>query len=217
MNTDNSCKHSVAVPGIYVTTFLAGLVTMSLEMVIGRSFTPYFGGTIFTWGALISVFLLGMAVGYAVGGHLADAFPGRKSLLTIFLLAAIPVGSFPLIGDPVINAILDRVEDVRYAALLAAFTLAFIPVALLAAISPLCVRLILKSALRSGVLSGRLSAINTVGCIVGTLGTSFYLIPNMGIKAIFFLLFGVCILAAAVVILFESRDVAAPVESEAVA
>ena len=196
MSTAKSTNPAITGFGTYTASFLAGLVTMSLEMVVGRSFTPYFGGTLFTWGALISVFLLGMAVGYAFGGRLADAFPGRRSLIVIFLSASVPIGIFPLIGEPLINAVLEAVPDVRYAALLAAFALSFLPVAILAATSPFCVRLTLRSTRSAGTLSGRLSAVNTVGCIVGTLGTSFYLIPGLGVRAIFYLLASVCGLAA---------------------
>jgi len=217
MNKTDSVPESISVPAIYLIAFMAGLVTMSLEMVIGRSFTPYFGGTIFTWGALISVFLLGMAVGYAGGGHIADAIPGYRPLIAIFFVASIPIGLFPFAGEASINAILDRVEDVRYAALLAAFLLAFFPVAILAAVSPFCVRLILKSAMRAGAVTGRLSAINTIGCIFGTLGTSFYLIPNMGIKAIFFLLSAACVLTGLIVILSRRKSITAQVGSEVVA
>lgn len=215
IRTDSSRK-SIAVPTIYVIAFVAGLVTMSLEMVIGRSFTPYFGGTIFTWGALISVFLLGMAIGYAGGGHIADAIPGYKPLVAIFLVASIPIGLFPFVGETAINAILDRIEDVRYAALLAAILLAFLPVAILAAVSPFCVRLILRNASKSGAVTGRLSAINTIGCIFGTLGTSFYLIPNVGIKAIFFLLSAACVITGIVVILTRQKGTAAHLVSEVV-
>jgi MFS family permease len=176
-------------------TVLAGSVTMALEMVLGRSFTPYFGGTLYTWGALVSVFMLGMAIGYAWGGRLADRWPSFRVLMALLAAAAVPIGLYPLVGEAVINRVLDQVEDVRYAALTAAVLLSVVPVALLAAASPLCVRLSTVSAATAGTTSGRLSALNTVGSVLGTLATSFYLIPSMGVQAIFYLLAGVCGLA----------------------
>lgn len=185
----------VSLAAVSMATVLAGSVTMALEMVLGRSFTPYFGGTIYTWGALVSVFMLGMAMGYAWGGRLADRWPSFRVLMALFAAAAVPIGLYPLAGEVVIHRVLDQVEDVRYAALTAAVLLSVLPVALLAAASPMCVRLSTVSAATAGTTSGRLSALNTVGSVVGTLTTSFYLIPSMGVQAIFYLLAGVCGLA----------------------
>jgi len=63
-----------------VAAFLSGLLTMALEMLIGRTITPYFGGTIYTWGALISIFLSGMTVGYVLGGKAADRRPTSTTI-----------------------------------------------------------------------------------------------------------------------------------------
>ena len=60
---------------LHVAAFMSGFVTMALEMLIGRTFIPFFGGTIYTWGALISVFLTGMTLGYMLGGKAADRWP----------------------------------------------------------------------------------------------------------------------------------------------
>jgi hypothetical protein len=38
----------------------------------------------------------------------------------------------------------------------------------------------------AGSLAGRLAALNSLGSILGTLGTSFLLIPSFGIRAILF-------------------------------
>ncbi|MCX7362512.1 MAG: fused MFS/spermidine synthase, partial [Alphaproteobacteria bacterium] len=104
---------------VYATVFLSGAVTMSLEMLIGRSLTPYLGGTIYTWGALIAVFLIGMTAGYLIGGRLADRFRNLFYVAGLFVAAAGLVALVPLASDEVINTILDHVEDMRLAALLA--------------------------------------------------------------------------------------------------
>src|SRR5207249_8142439 len=45
-------------------------------------------------------------------------------------------------------------------------------------------RLMLRSAERSGTVSGTVYGVSTAGSIVGTLGTTFLLIPMIGTKAI---------------------------------
>jgi spermidine synthase len=190
---------------LYAAAFTAGLVTMALEMLIGRTMTPYFGGTIYTWGALISTFLAGMTAGYLLGGRVADKRPSFLWVGVLFLAGSVFTLALPLMGEPMINAVLDRVDDVRYAALLASLLLAFLPAAFMAGVSPYCMRLLLDAATHSGSMSGRLSGLATGGSIIGALGASFFLIPLMGVRSIYILLaavsglLGVVFVAVAVV------------------
>lgn len=187
---ENETKDLLQAISLHAAAFFSGFVTMALEMLIGRTFIPYFGGTIYTWGALISVFLLGMTIGYAVGGKIADRHPNMKILSIAFYLSSLTVIFVPACGDEVINSVIDRFEDLRYAALVSAIALACLPAALLAAVSPFCVRLLLDSKRHSGTVSGRLSALCTAGSILGTLGTSFFFIPNFGMRSMYVLLAG---------------------------
>lgn len=170
---------------IHSAAFVSGFVTMALQMLLGRTFIPYFGGTIYTWGALISVFLIGMTAGFFMGGKLADKIPSARMLAGFFFLASVLVIAVPLYGEPVINLILDEITDARYGAIAASLVFACLPAGLLAAVSPFCVRLLLDRKDHSGTISGRLSGLSTAGSIIGTLGTSFFLIPTVGTKAIF--------------------------------
>ena len=173
---------------LFAVAFYAGLGTMAFEMVLGRALVPYFGGTIFTWGALIGVFLFGMSIGFFAGGRLADRHP-RAALIGILLVACGSVILLtPLYAEALCLALLDAIEDVRFGALTASVALAFVPALLFAAVSPLAVRLAMRDVAHSGSTVGTMSALNTVGSIVGTVGTSFFLVPTMGSRAIFYLL-----------------------------
>ena len=50
--------------------------------------------------------------------------------------------------------------------------------------SPFAIRLLLGSPKRSGMVSGTVYGVSTAGSIVGTLGTTFFLIPALGTRAI---------------------------------
>jgi predicted membrane-bound spermidine synthase len=60
----------------------------------------------------------------------------------------------------------------------------FFPVTFLGMYSPFAIRLSLHSAQRSGVVSGTVYGVSTAGSIIGTLGTTFFLIPTLGTRAI---------------------------------
>ena len=191
---------------LHTAAFLSGFVTMALEMLIGRTLMPYFGGTIYTWGALISVFLTGMTFGYVVGGKAADRRPDTLVIGALFILGALSIMIVPLFGESAVNAIMDNVDDVRYAALLASLALACLPAALFAAVCPYCVRLLLDRRDHSGTISGRMSGLATAGSIVGTLGTSFFFIPSLGVKMIYGLLGGVSVLIGCIFLVLGARQ-----------
>jgi predicted membrane-bound spermidine synthase len=64
----------------------------------------------------------------------------------------------------------------------------FVPVTLLGVYSPFAIRLVLRTARHSGTVSGAVYGVSTAGSIVGTLGTTFFLIPLIGTRAITLLL-----------------------------
>lgn len=193
---------------LFAVSFYAGLGTMAFEMVLGRALVPYFGGTIYTWGALIAVFLLGMSFGFFAGGRLADRYP-RLGLVSALLVACgAVILCTPLYAEPLCLALLDGIEDVRLGALVAALAMAFLPALLFAAVSPVAVRLALTDVAHAGTTVGAMSGLNTVGSIVGTIGTSFFLVPVIGSRAIFYLL-GALTVACAVALLALRRGKAA--------
>ena len=191
-------------PLLFAVAFFGGLGTMAFEMVLGRALVPYFGGTIFTWGALIAVFLLGMSLGFFAGGRLADRHPDVGLIGVLLAACGAVIMTTPFYMEPLSIALLDGIEDVRVGALTASFALAFVPAVLFAAISPLAVRLAMRDVAHSGSTVGSMSALNTVGSIVGTVGTSFFLVPTMGSRAIFYLL-GATTLACGAAILAARR------------
>jgi spermidine synthase len=185
---------------LFAVSFYGGLGTMAFEMVLGRALVPFFGGTIFTWGALIAVFLLGMSIGFYAGGRLADRLPEARWIGALLLVGGAVIAATPLYSQPVCLALLEGIEDVRLGALLASIAMAFVPALLFAAVSPLAVRLALSDVAHSGSIVGSMSALNTVGSIVGTVGTSFFLVPTLGSRAIFYLLGGVTALCGAAIL-----------------
>ena len=72
----------------------------------------------------------------------------------------------------------------RTGSLVASFAILFFPVTFLGMYSPFAIRLLLRNPAHSGRVSGTVYGVNTFGSIVGTLGTTFYLIPLMGSRAI---------------------------------
>jgi predicted membrane-bound spermidine synthase len=169
---------------IYLVAFVTGAIVMSFEMLGSRYLNPYFGSGIYTWAALISTVLGALTAGYFLGGWLADRTASPGVLAMTVLAASLYILALPAFSDAVLDYVLADVDDVRTGSLLASFAILFLPVSLLGIFSPFAIRLMLRSPLRSGTVSGTVYGVSTAGSIIGTLGTTFFLIPLIGTKAI---------------------------------
>src|SRR6476620_5935165 len=136
-----SSERAVNVKALAVAVFVAGAVLLGVEIVASRVLAPAFGNSLFVWGSLIGVVLTGLAVGYWVGGILADRFPSPYLLLGSLTLGAVLVLLIPVVDGWVIDRIVDWDLGDRLNPLLASVVL-FGPMAVvIAGASPLAVRL----------------------------------------------------------------------------
>ncbi len=188
---------------LMLAAFLVGASVMSLEMLASRYLNPYFGGTIFTWAALISVVLMAMMAGYFLGGYSADKLKIPGILEIMICLAGLYMLTLPLFVDQMMDWVVSSIENVRYGALLGALVITGPPVILLSTFTPIAIRRSLHSLDYAGRIAGSIFAISTAGNIVGTLLTSFYLIPSYGTRQLTSWL--AIVLAVAVILVWIAR------------
>ncbi len=177
-------SHAAAAVMIYAVAFVTGAIVMSFEMLGSRYLNPYFGSGIYTWAALISTVLIALTAGYFLGGTLADRTASLAVLALTVIVGSLYLLALPSFAQAILEFVLAGVDDIRAGSLIAALALMFFPVTFLGMYSPFAIRLLLRSAQRSGQVSGAVYGISTAGAIVGTLGTTFFLIPTIGSRAI---------------------------------
>jgi spermidine synthase len=183
--TDQSSKGAASVALIvYVAAFVVGTIVMSFEMLGSRYLNPYFGSGIYTWASLISTVLAALCIGYFLGGWLADRAPSLTVLGLTVIIGSIYILLVPVFAERMLETLLAGIDDVRTGSLVASMAILFFPVTFLGMYSPFGIRLLLRDPNHSGRVSGAVYGINTFGSIVGTLGTTFFLIPMMGSRAI---------------------------------
>jgi len=180
----STMKTPVSAITIYIVAFVTGAIVMSFEMLGSRYLNPYFGSGIYTWAALISTVLAALTTGYFFGGWLADRSASATVLSTVVLAASFYLVCLPTFADKLIGFVLLNIDDVRAGTLVAALAVMFLPVMLYGVYSPFAIRLVLNSTERSGSIVGGIYGVSTLGSIVGTLGTTFVLIPTIGTRAI---------------------------------
>lgn len=159
-----------------VAVVIGGASVMIVEILGSRVLAPSFGTTLHVWSALITVTLAALAVGYAVGGRMADRRPGLPSLMTVMALSAATLLLSDLITKPVLRAAYGAgmVGGTFVAAILLFLPTLF----LLGMVSPMAVRAAADQR-QLGTSVGNLYALSTVGSVAGSLSVSLLLIPNM--------------------------------------
>src|SRR5262245_30943004 len=193
-------SHAAAAGVIYAAAFVTGAIVMSFEMLGSRYLNPYFGSGIYTWAALISTVLIALTAGYFLGGALADRTPSPAVLALTVIVGSLYLLALPSFAQAVLEFVLASIDDIRAGSLASALALLFFPVTFLGMYSPFAIRLLLRSAQRSGRVSGAVYGISTAGSIVGTLGTTFVLIPTIGSRAITLMLGALGLIAGLVLL-----------------
>ncbi|MBN8212960.1 MAG: fused MFS/spermidine synthase [Xanthomonadales bacterium] len=169
---------------LYSTAAWSGFFVMGVELLGGRLLAPYFGSSIFVWGALIAVFMTALAVGYLIGGQLSLRSPSLRGLGLLLIAEALLALPVILFGDAVFDALSFAIEDPRYGSLLAASLMFSAPTVFSGMVSPYAVRLLIDNVERSGQSAGRLYFASTLGSAGGTILTTFYLVLLFEINTI---------------------------------
>lgn len=180
--------------------FVCGAALMSLEIVAARVLAPALGNSIFVWGSVISSVMVALSLGYWLGGHVADRFGSSRTLAPVIAGAGLLTTLAPLVASPTLRWA--AALGPRTGSLVASSLIFFAPSLLLAMVTPLGVRLVASRGLSHiGRSAGRLSSISTAGSILGTLGTSFWLIPLLSLEPLIVAI-GMSLSAAAAAALF---------------
>lgn len=165
---------------IAVAVTLGGAVLMALEVAAFRIIGKTFGTALTETTTVIAVFLAAMSIGYYLGGRVVDRRPHMSTLAWTLVLAAPPMLAVVQFDAFLTESIGRSTIAPTLHALLATTVLFAMPTTLLAAISPIAVRLLSQGTTHSGRVAGAVSAMSTAGSIAGTVLTAFVLIDVIG-------------------------------------
>ncbi len=189
---------------VKVAAFFTGAALLILELMGVRLLTPTFGSSMIVYSAVIAVFLAAMAVGYFVGGYLADRYPSRWTLALTLVVGALLIAASTAVARPVAAAVGATRLGGLAAPVVAAFIAFSLPSAVLAFVPPIAIRLELRDVARSGSVSGGIYAISTIGSILGTLAVPA-LIMGLRISTSLYLTAGLLVAVAMAVVVIRPR------------
>ncbi|MDX8386114.1 MAG: fused MFS/spermidine synthase [Gallionella sp.] len=158
---------------------------MVIEVLGSRVIGPFFGVSLFVWTSLITVAMIALAAGYAIGGHLSDRKSSPDWLYGIIMVAGVLVILTTVVKGTILQICLPL--GLRWGALASAMLLYGPALFLLGCVSPYVVKIAAREMNNIGKTVGSFYAISTVGSVVGTMLTGFVLIAYLGIDQIFLL------------------------------
>jgi spermidine synthase len=177
-----------------IVVFVASFCMLVIEIVAGRIMAPYVGVSLYTWTSIIGVVLAGISIGAYLGGLIADRYPRPATLGWLLFISGLGALSISPLTNLVGGAQFQTSLMVRI--LLITTIVFFVPSCLLGMISPVVVKLTLKNLAKTGNVVGKIYAFSTLGSILGTFATGFFLISWMGTRSILLTMGAILIICA---------------------
>jgi MFS family permease len=173
--------------------FLGGFAVMVLEIIGARYLAKDFGGSFYVWISQIGVILIALALGYAIGGALADRFQRATFLALPLAAAGLFILLIPNFTPPLLEAIVMRhplTGEIpplwqKLDPVLGSTLVFFLPCFVLATLPPYMIRLAARQLEHVGAVSGLIYAASTVGSIAGVFVSGYVLIDYLAVPDIF--------------------------------
>ena len=153
--------------------FISSACIMILELVAERIVAPYIGSSLYTWTSIIGVILAGISLGNYLGGWMADRWASPHLLGRIFV-----TGGLASVGILLVDKLNLRVVTnwpIILQSLILISALFFLPAFILGTISPVVAKLSVVDLNKTGRTVGQIYAFGSVGSIIGTFMTGFFL------------------------------------------
>lgn len=169
--------------------FGAGIGALATEITASRLLAPYFGSSTIVWANLIGIVLAALALGYWLGGRIADRHPRPALLGLIVLASSVSIAAIPFVAKPFLDLTVDGLDEASVGAVVGSFLAVLLlcapPVVLLGMVAPFAIRLAVVSVETAGAVAGRLYALSTGGSLVGVFLPALVLIPAIGTQRTF--------------------------------
>src|SRR5437762_8192111 len=174
---------------LWIFFFLSGGTGLLYEIVWMRQLILVFGSTTHAVSAVLSAFMLGLALGSFAFGRAAD---GGANLVRLYGLLEIGVGLYALVAPVLLSRLAPLFVRVlgadpapgplsAAARFVGSLVILVPPTFLMGGTLPVLSRLFSAPGTDHAGPVGRLYAVNTAGAVAGTLATGFALLPLLGV------------------------------------
>lgn len=167
-----------------VCVTMSGAAVMIYEFLAVRILARDFGSSFEIWAAEITVCMAGLAIGYSLGGRMADRLQSWWPLG--FVMAFAGLTAFPMerlaLGSAAWLFSNEEADPQWWWPLFAAGVSTFAPILALGTVMPQAIRLHVSRFDKVGASAGWIATVSTVGSIAGVLLITFLLLPRYGVR-----------------------------------
>lgn len=153
---------------------------MSVELMGAKLLAPFYGSSLYVWTAVMSITILGLTLGYYLGGKLSIKQSSEKNLAIILAISAIVVIVMPFTSKEVIKLTCRMLLVPGIC--LSSILLIVPPMFCFGLVGPMAVRLMSQKIETIGNAAGTVYFTSTFGGIIATFLFGYYLIPEIGLK-----------------------------------
>lgn len=189
---------SIGAVRVAAAFFLSGFAALVYQVAWQRLLFVIVGVDIESITIIVSTFMLGLGVGAALGGIIADRFP-QRILLTFCLFEGV-IAAYGLISvDLLISSghLFSGLD--RPAAALLSFALLLLPTMCMGATLPMLIAHAFKTSGNVGMSTGTLYFINTLGAAIGAFAVGFFILYWLDIRQTVSVAAGMNLAASAIV------------------
>ena len=173
-------KFRIRVGKLEIIAFVSGFVLMVFELAGARILAPGIGSSTYVWTSVIGIIIAALSLGYWIGGKVADSRGYTVDVARLCLLSGLAIALAMLQYDGVIRWVAESFDDPRWQGVVASLIL-FAPTSfLLGTVSPYLAKLKVRSLSTTGRSIASLSALNSIGGIMGTFTAGFVLFGYVG-------------------------------------
>ena len=164
---------------IYLFAALEGATVMAVELISARMVAPYFGSSLYVWATVIGFTLLALAIGYLLGGLIADKYSGSDTLLWVLLVSSLFLLLMHVTSQWLTIALVNL--DPSLAVIPVSLFLILPPLVFIGMVPTFLIRKVSKDADSAGSSTGSVYAISSASGIAALLLFGFLIIPRYGL------------------------------------
>jgi predicted membrane-bound spermidine synthase len=180
---------------LLMVVLVEGGSLMGVELAGAKLITPYYGSSIYVWSAVLGTTLGGLALGYLLGGRLAQGDNALRWLRRALLAAALVCALLPWSSAWILEASL-ALPGLQAGILISGLAMLTPPLLLFGLVSPLSIHLMCRhSGTYAGKVTGLIYTASTIGGVAATFCFAFYFIPFWGLGATIWMISGMLFLA----------------------
>ncbi|OSZ78356.1 hypothetical protein CAP35_08870 [Chitinophagaceae bacterium IBVUCB1] len=166
---------------LLLLSFFEGACVMVAELAGGKMQAPFYGTSLYVWASTLAITLGGLTLGYYWGGELSKKeVPERQK--TLFLTLAIS-SAFVALMPVTAKFIMAATLDIGFLTGLITSQVFYLlpPIIGMGMVSPMLISLIATDN-KSGKAAGLIYAVSTLGGVIATMITGFWLVPTIGVS-----------------------------------